>query len=303
MINQAQQLCFDYFKSNNIERREDLRDCFRDNPLTGLNLQIVEGFFSIYRKKVKEKLQRGGKEVGEVKRVVALNDMHIPYHDMKSISKVFDFIADYKPDTLVLCGDIVDFYTLSHFNQNPGRRHLIQDEIDIFTNMFSTFNAEVSGCEKIFIQGNHEYRLINSLWANPGLFGARCLDITTLLNLNDLGFEYQAYNKIIRGFEFTHGKYVRNFSSYTAKAEYDFRGSSGMSGHTHRLGAYYKTTRQGSDGWFENACLCNLNPEYIKGVPNWIQGFSTVTFFDDQFLVNQIPIIKGSFIFGDKLYC
>jgi hypothetical protein len=47
-----------------------------------------------------------------------------------------------------------------------------------------------------------------------------------------------------------------------------------VAGHTHRLGAFYRTDRNGVNVAIENGCLCALDMEYMKGFPNWQLGFS-----------------------------
>ena len=50
--------------------------------------------------------------------------------------------------------------------------------------------------------------------------------------------------------------------------------SSGVNGHTHRLGSYSVTDMHGrSHTWYEQGCLCRRDLEYVRGVGNWQQGF------------------------------
>ena len=72
-------------------------------------------------------------------------------------------------------------------------------------------------------------------------------------------------------FLITHGDLIRAHSSYTAKGMSDKYGGSGIHGHTHRLGSYYRKNYFGIYGWWENGCLCDLNPDWITN-PNWQQG-------------------------------
>lgn len=65
--------------------------------------------------------------------------------------------------------------------------------------------------------------------------------------------------------------------------------------NTHRMGVYCKTTHNGTFGWWENGCGCELNPEYIKGVPDWQNGFSLIYFDDNAYDVHQIYVNKGHF--------
>jgi len=103
-------------------------------------------------------------------------------------------------------------------------------------------------------------------------------------------------------FLITHAEIIRAHSGWTAKGMSDKHGGSGIHGHTHRLGSYYKTNRSGMYGWYENGCLCNLEPDYMVH-PNWQQGFSVITFTrGGRFWVEQMQIIHRKFIYGGKVW-
>ena len=71
------------------------------------------------------------KYITKKQRVIQLTDMHIPFHDRRSLEAVFKFMEDFKPHQIVLTGDILDFYKLSRFDKDPARLTTIQDEIDM----------------------------------------------------------------------------------------------------------------------------------------------------------------------------
>ena len=78
------------------------------------------------------------------------------------------------------------------------------------------------------------------------------------------------------------------------------------SGHTHRVGRYSHTNRGGSYASWENGCLCQLKPEYIKGIPDWSHALSIIHVSDNDkgmFNVQQIDILNRSLLFyGGKEY-
>lgn len=233
-------------------------------------------------------------------KIVQLTDFHIPHHDKKSLNAVYKFLSDFKPDKIILTGDILDFYQLSKFDKDPTRRFTIQDEIDQAYEVFKTLKKL---CPEIhFIKGNHCDRLRRFLWVNPSLASIKVLELYKLLNLDTLGIEYHDYEYIYKGFRFTHGSIVRADSGASAKAELLKYGSNTSSGHTHRLGMFLKSDARGTVGAYEMGCLCELTPEYVDGVPNWQQGFGIFHFDDDRFFCQQIPIIKNEFIYGNKRY-
>ena len=74
----------------------------------------------------------------------------------------------------------------------------------------------------------------------------------------DLAAGFTMYGNHVEflGFVLTHGNVVRKHSAYTAKAMYEQYQSSGVSGHTHRLGRYSKTDMHSrSHTWLEQGPL------------------------------------------------
>lgn len=233
-------------------------------------------------------------------KIVQLTDLHIPFHDRDTLKTVFKFLEEFKPDQVILTGDVLDFYKLSNFDKDPHRLTTIQDEIDT---AYPVLKRLTELCQEVhFIKGNHEDRLIRYLKRNPELASIKVLEIPKLLNLDTLRIHYHPYEYIYNDFRFTHGEFVRPDSGLSAKAEALKYGSNTSSGHTHRLGSYLKTDARGTIGAYEMGCLCELDPEYINGVPNWQQGFGVFHFDDNRFFCQQIPIIKHEFIYGNKRY-
>jgi len=154
-----------------------------------------------------------------------------------------------------------------------------------------------------YIQGNHERRLTKWLWSKgKDIASLDCLSIQKLLRLKEMGITYHTKGYKIGKLYMTHGSVIRKHAGYTARAEFEKNGCSGMSGHTHRDGKYTVRNRSGHFVWYENYCLCGLDPEYVEGIANWTQGISCVHLFKDSVRVEQIPFINGKYIYGGKMY-
>lgn len=233
-------------------------------------------------------------------RIIQINDLHIPFHDKRTLEVFYKFLSDVRVDQLVIAGDLLDFYELSTFDKDPKRKFTIQDEID---QCYEVLKELKNYCPEIhFIKGNHEDRLRRFLWKNPSLASIKVLELPKLLNLDSLDVEYHDFEYIFRGFRFTHGQIVRQESGASAKAELLKYGSSMSSGHTHRLGMFIKTDARGTIGAYEAGCMCELTPEYIQGTPNWQQGFLVFDFDNDRFFCQIVPILDHKFIYGSKKY-
>ncbi len=235
-----------------------------------------------------------------------LGDTHCPYQDNEVVAAVEKFLEDSQPDYIVYNGDINDFYQVSSFSKDPSRLAHLQDDIDITTAMFKRHREIVPDAEIIFIEGTHENRWYKYLQDKaPAVSQLRGTTIPALYDLEKLGITYVPFERgvLVNGtFLILHGDYASIHSSYTAKHHFEQSGGSGICNHTHRGGSYYKRDRFGVYGWWENFCLCRLDPDWIQN-PNWQQGFSMVTFSDTgRFFVEQVPIIDGQFIYGGKVY-
>ncbi len=240
-------------------------------------------------------------------RALFLNDFHIPYHDPISVDLVIDFCKWFKPNIVFLIGDFLDFYAISHFDRDPQRLLGLQEEINEGKKILKRIcNAIDSETTIEFLEGNHEHRLIRYLWRHPEISSLESLHLKELLDLDNLNISHHAYHEHLEwhGLHIEHGNKVRTHSGATAMAMLTARGVSGISGHSHRLGTFYRTDNRGIQAWFENGCLCDLSPEYIIGLPNWQQGFSVGFGLeeDNRFNITPIPIIKHRIFYEGMIW-
>lgn len=250
--------------------------------------------------------------------IVFVSDLHIPYEDKKVVNLFFKFLEANKKDIdyLILGGDIIDFYSLSRFNKDPRRALNIQEDLDKVYAFMKRCREILSNVrEKIeqnlriqynilFIPGNHERRLRTYKWTRaPELAYLRCLEPEELFRLNELNIKWVPKRWRYKKIWFMHGNIISKHSGWTAqkiRAEY---GVNVVCGHSHRTGKSNKTDLGGNCGGWESGCLCRLDPEYLEGIANWQHGFSLINYYKDKiFYVNNIDIVKYSFIYGGKYY-
>ncbi len=237
-----------------------------------------------------------------VERVVVLSDMHVPYHDQACESLVLRFLQEFAPTTLIIDGDVIDFYALSTFDREPSRRFDLAKDIQTTQNYMAELKKAVPAtCKTVLIGGNHEDRLRKYLWSRaPELTGVVGTDIPDLLKLTKNNWQYVSYynapesNAGVPGYNLsnvllvTHGICISKYSAYTARAHFDRFHTSGISAHSHRLGTYYFRAYGGSWIWLENGALCTLEPPYSPS-PNWEQGFSAGYIFHDSDKPSELP--------------
>lgn len=299
--------CYQYFVENDISTREELRNCLKSKPLEGIRSHLVEMIFADFNKKRKVERDREREKNRKKKDcyvVVCINDMHIPHHDPKTCELVFRCIRDIKPHELILNGDIIDCYQESTFLKDPGVKEYLQDECNIFYDIFKQVRKDHPDMRMSFVLGNHEARIKREQWAHPSFYGVYGLTIPALLRFDELKIDYYEKERVIDGFRFTHGTKVNQHASYTAKNEFYNHGcTDGITGHTHRWGCFSQTVDSHTECWLENSCLCDLNPDYIKGVANWQQGFSVIYFYpDSQPDIAHILIRNHKFRFNGVRY-
>lgn len=244
-------------------------------------------------------------DFGKMETAVIINDTHNPYQDKEVLSLVEQFLTDIQPNYLFYDGDTNDFYPLSKFDKNPARLVNLQGDLDDTEKMFNRHRKALPNTRMVHLDGNHEDRLRRFLWSRvPELSSLRALELGKLLGFEENEISEVGYEKglLINGvFLVIHGTIVSVHSGYTAKRMYEKHGGNGICGHCHRGGSFYKKDRFGIWGWWENFCLCDLDPDYIAN-PNWMHGFSVVHFRKRRFWVEQVPIIDGKFIYGGRLY-
>ncbi len=237
--------------------------------------------------------------------VSVINDTQNPFHDSRVLHEVELFLSELQPDIHVNLGDMGDFYGISSFDKNPARADRMQEDLNSTKRMHTRQRKVMPNTRILEEDGNHEDRLRRYLWSKaPALASLDCLTIDKLYGLSENDIEHVDYEEGIRIngiFTLLHGELIRAHSSYTAKGMQDKHGGCGMSAHTHRGGVYYKTDRSGVYGWWENFCLCNLHPDWIRN-PNWQQGFSLIHFTKDRFWVEQCQVINKKFVYGGKVY-
>ena len=237
--------------------------------------------------------------------MAVLQDTHNPFQDQRVLREVELFLAELQPDLVVYPGDMGDFYLLSKFDKNHARANSLQKDLNSTAQLFKRHRTLMPNTRMIFELGNHEDRLRKFLWSkSPALASLDVLTVEGLYKLTDSGVECVDYAEGILfngNFLVTHGELIRAHSGYTAKGMSDKHGESGMHGHTHRGGNSLKTRRYGVYGWWENFCLCLLDPDYLTH-PDWQQGFSVVTFIRNRFWVQQMQIVNRKFMFNGKVY-
>lgn len=234
------------------------------------------------------------------------SDIHAPYHDKHIIEAAIKLLTDLQPHFVVLNGDINDFFGISRFNKAQERLELLQRELDMGIDIRMAFREAAPNARFYETIGNHEERLLTYPGFNaPALRSLRALKPSALLGLDELEIRQfpQHGFRLREEFVVEHGIVVRKDAGASAKARMNDTLISGIMGHTHRMDSARRSGYRNLS-WYEQGCLCLMNPDYVKGEANWQQGFAIGTFSTktSNFNVQLIPAVGRGFIFDNKHY-
>jgi hypothetical protein len=228
---------------------------------------------------------------------------HIPEHDPQLLALFYVFLKHFKPHKLWLLGDIIDWTQVGRWPVDPKRLDRLQDDLDLGIAIIDALLSLVPEVE--ILGGNHEERMITFLKEHPKIHSLRALQVPALLELEGKGIKYHPWKRPpvkYHGLQIHHGSLIRKHSGWTAKGHYEKYGGCGIINHCHRGGSYIKRTSEGTHGWWENMCMCKLDPPYA-GFVDWVQGWSIAYFTEkDLFHLEQIPVIKHKFLFQGRLF-
>lgn len=248
------------------------------------------------------------------KTALIVPDTHVPYHDEKAVSVVIALAKEIKPDLLIHLGDLVDCYSISRYEKNPVRRDSLQSDLDGAKRILWRLAEAAPQARRILFAGNHEDRFRRAVWSLQGIHRElanldkfqQALSWPSLLDLDGIGFEWVDYENqpatgLIPFNAVMHGYKIKPWSAMTAQAEHDAYHLSGLSGHSHRLGSYFKTDIKGSHNWVE--CGHLTQPlECERQHENHQQGCVVTTYREDDpwFRHELVFIEKGRTLWRDS---
>lgn len=231
------------------------------------------------------------------KRLLVLSDIHIPYHSIEALTACFDFSVKENIDTILLNGDLLDFYSLSRFGKDPKQRsfaHELSQFKDFIDIIKKTFNAKI-----IIKLGNHEERYEHFLWMKAGeLEGVDEFKIENILKARAEGIDVIGSKTILQAGDLNilHGHEFGGsiFSPVNIARGLFLRAKvSAMQGHNHQTSEHTESNMLGNiTTTWSLGCLCELHPAYLP-INKWNHGFAIVDIDGDNFHVRNKRIYKG----------
>lgn len=234
-------------------------------------------------------------------RMLVLSDIHFPYHDAYALMQSLREGRKREVDSILLNGDILDFYQLSKFAKDH-RKPSIRAELDIFRYFIDQLKQRFPDASIYFKEGNHCVRLQRWIQHNAQMFDGM-FGLENLVDFESHGIKYLKDNigvkfgklNIIHGHEIRAGMGVVNIArTYFMKAQANL-----LFGHWHQNQEYITRTMDGHiQGAWAQGCLCKLDAEYTFGINQWVHGFSIVDRVNEEgdFRVKLYKIINGEIV-------
>lgn len=239
-----------------------------------------------------------------ITKTVILSDIHLPYNI--DLNPVFDFISDFKPDHVILNGDVADWDCFSPhefkscLNPMPfaGQKALCLKLIEELWHLCKTSIT--------WIQGNHDDWPRQAVLRNPSLEGLVEPHVWLPSNVNFIPLNHCAKLGKLR---IIHGNCLRNESVAMPSKTILERWQDGKGiifGHFHKREAYSKISEIGSEKRFAESagCLCKVSPSYSRNSPSAVtNGFIYAVSEPSGHYWSNAPMIHhGKFIAEGRVY-
>ena len=219
-------------------------------------------------------------------RILILSDIHLPYHDREAVCDALNYGKEKKVNTIILNGDILDFYQASYFVKDPRNRDL-QYEVDVAIDFFQGLRDNFPNALIVYKIGNHEERYEKYLMQKaPELLNLDVWDIESVLRLHECNIQLVKDKRVIKvgelniihGHEITRGTSspVNPARTFFLKAKTNVIG-----GHLHRTSEHISKDLDDSIiGAWSTGCLCDLHPKYAPQ-NEWNHGYAYVSVNDN----------------------
>ena len=238
-----------------------------------------------------------------------LPDIHHPHHNKPSINGIKKLCEDIKFDGLILPGDNQNFDAIDHWKKEKGKHRSLEGKR--LKKEYAAFDQDVltpfeklikRRAEKVYMFGNHEAWVDEAIDKNPQ--GEGYWEIDNNLHLTKRGWKIVPYPQIYKlgKLRIIHGVYT---NQYHAKKTVEAYERNIAYGHCHTCQSFTKVTpERESHSAHCLGCLCDLNPDYMRGRPNkWTHGFGIVYLWENGFYnLYRVFITNGKFVWNGKLY-
>jgi predicted phosphodiesterase len=231
--------------------------------------------------------------------ILLLSDIHVPYHNIQALTLALKYGLDNGVNTILLNGDVIDFYAISRFEKDPRKRNFGHEVL--MTRQFLTTLRRLFPNAAIYYKcGNHDVRYDHYIMRNaPDLLGMDEFSFESLMHLDQLDIAFIPDKQIIHAGKLTilHGHELGAsvFSPVNIARGLFLRAKdSALCGHHHQASEHTEPNINGKvTTCWSVACLCELHPDYMP-INKHHHGFAHITVSDNgDFEVSNYRIVNG----------
>jgi predicted phosphodiesterase len=230
---------------------------------------------------------------------LVISDLHIPYQDNIAVELALSYGESKKVSTIILLGDIIDFYQISTFLHNPKKQSVFE-EINLTRIFLQDLRKRFPNARIIFKRGNHEDRLDKYIIRNaPEIHSLIDNLLPNVLKLQDLNIEHiidpfqLGYLWLLHGHEFRctgNAEWICNLAFNQIHDHF-------IMGHWHRKQDKIFPHITQDKKWSGNAIGWLGSPvaaEDYARLNKWNNGFAIIDFNKKgQFKVDNKVILNG----------
>lgn len=236
------------------------------------------------------------------KKVGIFSDIHLPYHNIDSLTIAISYLKKEKVDALLLNGDTIDCYKLSRFSKDPSKRDF-KYELDTLKAFMDVIKKELD-CKVFFKIGNHEVRYERFLMEKAHeLKGIEEFEFENIIKARASGIDIIESNRYMKlnSLNGIHGH--EYFGGITppvniARGLYLKGKVSAFQGHNHSSSEHSERDMNGKiTTTFSIGCLCELAPAYMP-LNKWNHGCAMVELDSngEDFQFHNKRIYKGKML-------
>jgi predicted phosphodiesterase len=220
----------------------------------------------------------------DARKVLVISDLHLEFQANVAVEAALKHGDEFKPDTILLNGDLLDFYQLSRFDKDPTMPK-VSSELEAGRKFWTHVRARFPRAKLVYKLGNHDTRFTSYIFQAtplladiPGIrdgweapCGVRANKVTVV---DDKRVVMAGNLPIYHGHELGGGI----FSPVNPA-----RGAFMKTNHTVMVSHHHQTSGHSHPNMFHDetfcwsiGCLANLSPRYAV-TNKWNWGFATVT--------------------------
>jgi predicted phosphodiesterase len=223
-------------------------------------------------------------------------DVHIPFHDNTALETMFTKFEEEKVDSILINGDLLDFYQLSFHEKDPRVIHF-KDEIEAGKEFLAYIRERFPDIPIYYITGNHENRFERYLRIKASeLLDMDEFRLDVILHVAEYKIEFIPFrSKVVFGdYTIEHGDKIPGAGGVVPARTLLMRlKSNSIVNHFHKSSEssqrVYGVGEPTTIKAYSLGCMCDLAPEYME-INEWNHGFAIMKRIKDKVSVINYKI-------------